>query len=167
MEIFKIIIDGLTLSLIASLFIFITLRLNPRIWLQDYPKDIQDRVPSKTEKEKRLSLSLGIPFLILLLLIPLLSALSYAKFYRVERSYFMLAAHAFGVLCVFNIIDWLVLDWLIFCWITPRFVVIPGSEGAEGYKDYGFHFRGFLIGTVFSAIAGLVIGAILYLGYAA
>ena len=29
--------------------------------------------------------------------------------------------------------------------------VIPGSEGHPAYKDYFFHFRGFLIGTVFSA----------------
>jgi len=55
------------------------------------------------------------------------------------------------------------LDWLLFCTITPGFVVIPGSEGMEEYKDYWFHFRGFLKGTIFSIAAGLVIAAIVML----
>jgi hypothetical protein len=47
---------------------------------------------------------------------------------------------------VFNVVDWLILDWFMFCTLTPRLVVIPGSEGLAAYKDYGFHFRGFLHG---------------------
>jgi hypothetical protein len=64
---------------------------------------------------------------------------------------------------VFNIVDWLLLDWLMFCTLTPRFLVIPGTEGMSAYKDYGFHFRGFLKGCVFSVLAGLVIAAIVSL----
>jgi hypothetical protein len=44
--------------------------------------------------------------------------------------------------------------------ITPKRFVIPGSEGHPAYKDYYFHFRGFLIGTVFSAVMGLVAAGI-------
>ena len=160
MSISKIILDGLILSVVASVFIFATLRLNPRIWLQDYPRDVQAQVPPKTEKERRLSLILGIPFLILLAAVPLISTLALKSQHQGEIPFSSLVLHAFGVVFVFNVIDWLVLDWLVFCTITPGFVVIPGSEGAEGYKNYGFHFRGFLIGTGFSAVAGLIIGAI-------
>ena len=35
--------------------------------------------------------------------------------------------------------------------------------GMAGYKNYAMHFRGFLIGTVFSAAAGLVIAGIITL----
>jgi hypothetical protein len=156
----KIILDGLILSLFASVFIVISMRLNPRIWLHDYPPDIQAQVASKTRKEKRLSLLLSIPFLILLAAIPLISTLSLKRQYQGEISFFSLAIHAFGVAFVFNVVDWLILDWLMFCTITPRFVVIPGSEEAAGYKNYGFHFRGFLKGIVFSVVAGLIIAAI-------
>ena len=52
----KILVDGLILSGLASLFILISMRANPRIWLHDYPKEIQARVPPKTAPEKRLSL---------------------------------------------------------------------------------------------------------------
>ena len=160
MSVSKIIFDGMIFSLIVSVFIVVTLRLNPRIWLQDYPQDIQSRVLPKTEKEKRLSLILGIPFLILLIAVPFLSTLVLKHQHHGTLSFISLALHAFGVVFVFNVVDWLVLDWLMFCTITPKFVVIPGTEGAEGYKNYWFHFRGFLIGTVFSAGAGLIIGAV-------
>ena len=49
---------------------------------------------------------------------------------------------AFVVLVVFNLVDRLILDWLVFCPLTPRFVVLPGTEGMAGYKDYRMHFRG-------------------------
>jgi hypothetical protein len=62
----------------------------------------------------------------------------------------------------FNLFDLLVLDWLIFAGITPRFIVLPGTEGLAGYKDFAFHVKGFAIGmglsVVFSAItAGIAV----------
>jgi len=65
--------------------------------------------------------------------------------------------NAFVVMLAFNHFDWLVLDWLVFCTLTPGFVVLPGTEGMAGYKDYAMHFRGFLIGLGFALAA---IGAI-------
>ena len=159
----RTIFDGLILSALASTFIVITMRLKPRIWLQDYPQDVQAQVPPKTEQEKRLSLVLGIPFLLLLIAVPLISTLMLEARYPQTATFFALAANAFGVAFVFNVVDWLILDWLMFCTVTPRFVVIPGSEGAAGYKNYGYHFRGFLIGTVFSAASGLVICLLVWL----
>jgi hypothetical protein len=50
------------------------------------------------------------------------------------------------VLLVFNAVDLLILDWLVFATLRPRIVVLPGTEGAQGYGDYGFHFRAFLKG---------------------
>jgi hypothetical protein len=156
----RIVLDGIILSVIASLFVGATLRLNPRIWLQDYPKDIQAQVPPKTEAEKRLSLALGIPFLILFVAVPFASTLNLKVRSQSDVSFLALWLHAFGVIIIFSVVDWLVLDWLMFCTLTPRFVVIPGTEGMAGYKDYAFHFRGFLIGTALSAGAGLAIAAI-------
>lgn len=161
-EITRILTDGAVLSVLASVFIAVTMRLNPRIWLQDYPPDVQARVPPKTEKERRQSLLLGVPFLLLLVAGPVVSTLAWENRMGGEIGFFSLALHAFGVVFVFNLVDLLVLDWLVFCALTPDFVVIPGSEGAEGYQDYGFHFRGFLIGTALSAVTGLIVGAVVW-----
>ena len=160
-DIQNIVYDGLILSACVSLFITITMWVNPRIWLHDYPKDIQAMVPPKSEREKRLSLLLGIPFLVFMFAYPFYSTLTFRNTTPGEISFVMLAINAFGVIFTFNLIDWLILDWLMFCTITPSFVVIPGSEGARGYKDYGFHFRGFLIGTLYSVLVGVIIGFVL------
>jgi hypothetical protein len=64
---------------------------------------------------------------------------------------------------VFNLFDLLVLDWLFFCTIQPRAMLLPGTEGMAGYRDYRFHFIGFLRGLGFCLVGGLVIAG-LWLG---
>jgi hypothetical protein len=102
---------------------------------------------------------LGLLFLLLLVAVPLWSTAALRK-RQPTLGFFALALSARGVVWVFNWIDWLVLDWCMFCTITPSLVVIPGSEGSPAYKDCRSHFRGFLIGTLFSALAGLAVAAL-------
>ena len=160
-NLFHTLIDGLILSALVSGVLIVTLWINPRLYLQDYPKAIQEQVEPKTSREKRLGLIMGIPFLALLTAVPLWSTI------RLERggveTFWMLGLNAFGVVFIFNLVDWLVLDWLMFCRLTPRFLVIPGTEGSPAYKDYLFHFRAFLVGTILSVAAGLVLAALVWL----
>jgi len=162
-SIHRIILDGALLSIIASLLILVSLRINPRMWMQDYPQDIQDKVPPKTEMEKRQSLIVGIPFLVVLVAVPFISTLTLKRQGGDDTSFLQLFLNAFGVAYVFNLVDLLLLDWLMFCTITPKFLVIPGTEGLEGYKDYYYHFKASIIGTVLSIVAGLVIAGIVWL----
>jgi hypothetical protein len=150
-------IDALIYIALASVSLIGLVLYNPRLMLQDYPPAIQAVVPPKTETEKRQAILLGMPFLLLLLVLPFVFT------FRLEQTSFLeLFLYAFGVVWAFNLWDWLVLDWLLFCAITPKFFVIPGSEGHPAYKDYGFHFRGFLIGTVFSLVMGLIVATVVY-----
>jgi len=66
--------------------------------------------------------------------------------------------HLFVMLSVFNVVDLLLIDWPLVA-IRPRFMVLPGTEGSAGYKDYWFHFRGFLVGIVLVFVASGVIAA--------
>lgn len=59
-------------------------------------------------------------------------------------------------LLVFNLFDLLVLDWLIFNTLQPKMIILPGTEGMAGYKDYAFHFHGFVIGLAFCLVGGLI-----------
>jgi len=52
------------------------LRINLRLFLQDYLKDVQKKVPPKSTSEKQLSTFLGIGFLIILFIGPFLSTLT-------------------------------------------------------------------------------------------
>jgi hypothetical protein len=155
--------DGFILSIFASGLILLTVRLNPRLWLQDYPKDIQTQVSPKTAQEKKQSLFFGIPFLALLFLVPLIFCIWLKHHSTTNVSFLSLFLNAFGVAFFFNLIDLVVIDWLIFCFVTPRFMVIPGTEGMAGYKDYGFHFKAFLVGTILSVVMGAIISVIVYL----
>lgn len=148
---------GIPLSLVLSALLLAMIRANPRLMLQDYPKDIQAAVPPKTPAEQRQTRSWGIILLLLVLAFPLAAALS-AK--AAQHGFLGIFLSAFGVPFLFNVVDWLILDWLIFCTFTPTFAVLPGTEGMAGYKNYAMHFRGFLIGTIYSAGIGVVIAVV-------
>ena len=151
--------SGLYVAL-ATVFLLFLVIYNPRLMLQDYPPAIQEIVPSKTDVEKCWSTLLGLPFLLVLLVFPIYATFAFQEQAGGEAGFLPLWLYAFGIAFAFNLWDWLVLDWLIFCTITPPMFVIPGSEGHPAYKDYFFHFRGFLVGTVFSAVMGLVAAGI-------
>ena len=150
---------GLYVAL-ATVTLLLVVLYNPRLMLQDYPPAIKASVPPKTEHEKRLSLWLGSPFLLVVLVFPIYATFVFQSGTGGRAGFPWLWLYAFGVTFAFNLWDWLVLDWLVFCTLTPRIFVIPGSEGHPAYKDYSFHFRGFLIGTALSAVMGLIAAAL-------
>ena len=153
----RLLIDSAIYVAVATALLLGLVLYNPRLMLQDYPPAIQAVVPSKTEAEKRQSTLLGLPFLLALLVLPFVFV-----FRLPETSFLGLFLYAFGVVWAFNVWDWLVLDWLVFCTLTPKIFVIPGSEDHPAYKDYFFHFRGFLIGTGFSLALGVIVAAAAY-----
>lgn len=156
----KLILDGLILSLLATVVIGVSIWINPRLWLQDYPKDIQALVPPKTTKEKQQTNWIAIPFFLILFGIPFISTFTLKQLNNGNISFLLLFVNAFGVFWIGNLFDLLIVDWLIVCTVTPKFIFIPGTEGAAGYKNYAFHFRGFLIGTVISVVVGIIIAGI-------
>jgi hypothetical protein len=151
----RILQDGASLSLVASIYLLVLLRFNPRVFLRHYPKEIQKIVPPKSQKERRMSIPLG-----LLIGIPFTSVLVWRTATLGSHSFRELFAYAFGVLFIFNIVDLLILDWLIVCWFKPRWVILPGTEHIAIPKQYLHHFKGFLMGTAGLAIAGLAIAAL-------
>jgi hypothetical protein len=47
-----------------------------------------------------------------------------------------------------NLMDLLILDWFVLMTLRPSFMILPGTEGLAGYRDYRFHFQKFLKGIV-------------------
>ncbi len=152
----RIVRDGVLFSLVASTYLLVLLRFNPRIFLRHFPKEVREVVPPKSQKEQRISILLG-----LLIGAPFISALLWRTATFGSHSFWELFAYAFGVLFIFNLVDLLVLDWLIVCWLEPRWVILPGTEHIVIPKQYFHHFKGFLIGTVGLVIVGLAIAALL------
>ncbi|GAB6437524.1 MULTISPECIES: nitroreductase [Bacillus] len=149
---------GVSMSIVLSIMILGSLYYNPRLSLTEYPKDIQKVVFPKAIHEKKQTIYFNIAYNAILFGTPFVS--TYILHKHEKLLYIDAYLHTFGILMIFNLVDLFILDWLIFCWITPRFVVIPSTEGMKGYKDYKFHLRGAIVGTKFLAIVSLFLAGL-------
>ena len=57
----RILRDGALLSVVTSSYLLVLLRFNLRMFLKHFPKEIREIVPPKSEKERRMSILLGVP----------------------------------------------------------------------------------------------------------
>ena len=150
---------GLALSLVLGAIMAISLVLAPDMWVGDYPPDIRAKVGPMSPRGARLRPFIAIPFFIAILVIPVLALSSLAG--RVGSVPFTAAlASSFIVFLTFNLFDLVIADWLIFCTLRPSRIILPGTEGMAGYRDYRFHFIGFLKGLGFCLVGGLVVAAV-------
>jgi hypothetical protein len=156
----RILIDGAILIAIMGPYLMGTLAINPRIALSDYPPDVQAAVPPRTRRELALGFALGIPFLILMVGVPLYSAFTLRGQLGGSIPYWAALVDILALAMIGNLFDLVVLDILIFSLWTPKFIVIPGTEGMAGYKDISFHLKAHLRGTlgliVLSALLALI-----------
>jgi hypothetical protein len=153
------VICGLVLSLGLTTIMIISGAVAPDMWVGDYPPDIKEKFGPMSARASRIRPFVATLFLVLVLAIPLIG-LSFLHS-SVENIRFLPAlVFSVTVLLVFNVFDLLVLDWLFFCTIQPRPMVLPGTEGMLGYRDYRFHFKGFLKGLAFCLVGGLTVASI-------
>jgi hypothetical protein len=150
---------GVVLSVVLTVIMIISASIAPDMWVGDYPPDIKERFGPMSDRASRIRPYVAAVFFLALLTIPLIGLFSLQS---TLRPISFLAALAFSslVLLVFNVFDLLVLDWLLFCTIQPRPMVLAGTEGMAAYRDYRFHFVGFLKGLGFCAVGGIVIASI-------
>ncbi len=155
-------ICGLIWSVMWSVYVFLILKYYPFSMLHDYPEDIQAAAaidkPSKEQEKaaRRFGAVGGFIIFVILLIFGLM------RFYSEQASFVQVHIYLFIVAMTWNVVDLLVMDWLIVCTITPKWVVIRGTEGCKGYKDYLFHFKGFLIGCVYTTIMAVLFSWIDY-----
>lgn len=148
----QMVIVGISMSFILSIMILGSTYYNPRLWLNDYPKDIQKVVLPKSINEKT-----NVLFRNYLQYYSLRNAFS---FYIYTTSPWKIIVY-WGLFTYFwdcndfqfsrfinNRLAYILLDY-------SRFVVIPSTEEMKGYKDYKFHLRGAIAGTPFLAIVSL------------
>lgn len=150
---------GFLLSFLLCLTMLVCFYINPEIWVGDYPPDIKARytpVRSDTQHHKRLA---ALAFIIVLVGVLALS-IQQLNHLIGSLTFWSVFLSSFTTLLVFNIFDLLVLDWLLFNTLQPKMIILPGTEGMAGYKDYAFHFYGFLKGLVFCLVGALICAGI-------
>lgn len=151
---------GSLLSLALSLLILASLYLNAEMWLGDYPPDIQEKYGDMGEKAKSQRIVVGILFFVVAIGIIILSTARLLEALGGEAQFLELFLNTFIMLLFFNLVDLIILDWLIFVAIQPSFIVLPGTEGMAGYKDYRFHFIAFLKGLLLIIVVSLTTAGI-------
>ena len=142
-------------------------KFSPRIWaFKDYPKSITDHAPPQTKAEKRKGLILSIPFFILGLGFPIISTIILRIEYGGTVDFLSAFLNIFGIFMFMNIADLVILDWIIVGTITPKFVIIPGTEHMKDkeYKEFRIsHGKGHILGTVILLLLSLLLAFIITL----
>ena len=152
-------IYGLVLSLILTILVVVSGSIALDMFVGDYPPDVKQRYGPMSPRAARLRPYVAALLFTAVLVIPMLGLFAL----QADLEYVpFLPAVVFSILSllVFNLFDLIILDWLFFCSIQPRAMVLPGTEGMAGYRDYHFHFIGFLKGLGFSAVGGLLIAVL-------
>ena len=152
---------GLFLSILFTVVLLGAVFVNAEIMQNDYPPDVKkvygaERNP-KTRGQRRW---FSLLFLFVLFGVLCYSMLDLKRSTPMEFNFLTLFVLVFVEVFTFNLWDLLVIDWLIFNTLQPKFIFLPGTEGMAGYKDYYFHFKGFLTGIVFSFVSALVLAGI-------
>lgn len=152
------VVYGLVLSVLLTLIFLVAARLNPEILLNDYPPDVKAAYGSEKNPRTR-----GHRRIFSLLMLGVLFGVIAWSVFRMEGTSTAPPAfqHILGVIFIeiftFNLSDLLLIDWLVFNTLQPKFIFLPGTEGMPGYKNYAFHFQGFLTGLIFSVVSSLVL----------
>jgi len=105
----------------------------------------------------------GVLLLCIVVGVPLYSNARLRRQNNGELSFLTAFASSALIAFFFAVWDLLILDWLIFVTIQPDFIVIPGTEGLAGYKDYWFHFEVSFLGWtqwISILVAGLVLAGL-------
>lgn len=154
-------IHGLTYGGGITAYLFLLMiNTSPRIWgYQDYPDRVKEKVPPQTRRERTIAGISGVPFFLFSFGFPVYSILTLKAQTGGSISFMDAFVHLLILMAFTTFGDLVLLDWLIISKITPRFVVIPGSE-AEDYKDFSHHYRGHLRAAIIMVILSAVIAVI-------
>ena len=150
-------------SLLWILYVYMLLKCFPWEMVHEYPEDIREKTtlqePSEQQK-KQTKLYGGMASIALFLILSLFPILYYRQ---TPETFLHVLFYTWIIAFTWNVVDLLIMDWLLVCTITPDWLVLPGTEGCRGYKDYRFHFIGFLQGCIYISLTALIMGGIAYL----
>lgn len=154
--------DGLLWSVLWIVLLLAMFFRYPWLLVHDYPPDARAacRLPEPTPQKKQEGLVFTVAAWAVIL--AFLTGTGLFHYGTAPVSFPALFLHLWIVCLMWNLVDLLVMDWLLFCTITPKWVILPGTESFSGYKDYRFHFTGFLHGCVYMTLFGLVFAGIDY-----
>lgn len=147
---------GAIFGLVFCLATLIIGRINVVMLLNDYPPDIRAKYGPMNEATRKQANKASLPLLASLGLV-LVLGLSQLRSLSGELTFINTLIVTLLIFQTWNLIDLIVLDWFLLMTLKPSFMIIPGTAGMAGYRDYMYHFRKFLNGIVFTVILSMVV----------
>jgi hypothetical protein len=150
---------GTVFGLVFSIAILIIGRINAEFILNDYPPDIRAKFGPMSDQTRKQANLVTLPLLIALGVI-VIFGLGQLRTLVGELKFIDTFIVTTLIFQTWNLLDLVLLDWFLLMTLKPSFMILPGTDGMTGYRDFGFHFRKFLNGIVFTLILGLIVTGI-------
>jgi hypothetical protein len=161
----RILIDGALFILVMGALVLLSLVVNPRIWLQDYPTALRQLAPPLTSREKRQRSLFALPLLLGFIVIPYLSTRAFASAVGESANFLTFYLHAFALFNLFNLFDAVVLDWLFLGMLRPKALLIREAlEHPELVVDNRKMVIDYFKGIAFCVVGALVIASAVWVG---
>jgi hypothetical protein len=163
MVVAHLVTHGLFFAFIVNGYLLLVMILtSPRIWgYADYPEVIKNKVPPQTKREKLFATLIGLPWFVFVLGFPIFSTYTLKSKLGNEIPFFTAFLNVFVLSLLATLGDLIILDWLIVSKITPRFVIIPGSEQAD-YKDFSHHYQAHAKATIGLILICFIIAGVVW-----
>ena len=152
------IIELLALFVLFTLMVVPAVLKNPLSMVHDYPPDIYEKAKELglvKDSQDRGSKKFLIKRIIALAVLGVLFGLVVHRFNGADN-FIKGAGYTYLLWAAANWYDCFVIDWIWFC--HSKRVVIPGTEGMKGYRDYMFHVKGSLKGMLLGIPAAVAAG---------
>lgn len=151
-------IDGVALSAALGLVIVVSLYVNARLWLHDYPQPMQERVPPLTPGERQVRIVLSLVFFGVLVGGLALGVNALERALGGNVSFLAAFIYSLLVLNLFNLFDAVVIDYLLLARMKPGFAILPGTADLVGlFDDRRMHLVNYAKGIIFCLVGSLVV----------
>lgn len=152
-----ILYDGLIYTAGFALIITVSVLINPRIWLQDFPDNLQSDVPPKSPGENRQTFVTGFFFALFIVGYPLYSVSRHLSFPGVAYEFSTVFLYSFILMMICNILYWIFLDILIFNLIIGRIRTVPGLKKKFKFGGWKRQFFGMFVGVLSCLFISLIV----------
>lgn len=150
---------GTVFGVVFSAAMLVIGKINAEMILNDYPPDIRAKYGAMSDSTRKQANWITLPLLATLGLVTALG-LGQLRSLSGELTFVETLIVSTVIFQMWNLLDLILLDWFLLMTLKPKFMILPGTEGMAGYRDYGFHFRKFLNGILFTFILALVVTVI-------
>jgi len=153
------VIWGTVLGLVFSVAVLGMGKIDVRMLLREYPPDVQAKFGPMPEASRKRAQRWQIPLLLTLGLVVacgLGQLRSASGLFRFGETLLVSTV----IFQIWNLLDLLWLDWFLLLTLQPKFMILPGTEGMAGYRDYKYHAQKFIKGIVLTFVLALVVTVI-------